>query len=680
MPKDTHPPDPTTRQQNALERRISAAKLSSAAPLATPPENPDETTPYLFSFTKGLKHSDQGIVDDPGDFETFRDGTKTPDPAVFETVDLVTDHTCWKLPEPTDKYDGYYRRWESPTGGHAYVLQGPDPQAVPIPPAPQAGGAELAAEMAEVYMMALDRDLPVGAFMDGPLVSALDDPFSSASFAKVEADATRLSGMRWFQGQAEPEDALLDAYRSRRRFGDTQTARTLFRGIGEGTQDGPFVSQFLVAGTKGPGGEGRGSGQVRFGNQRISQDVRMVAPGRDFMTGWDDWLNVQNAFDARRALEPSGQAPEFLGAGGSLQHRPILTLRDLATYVHDDALYQAYLSAALTLLGEGAQADSGIPYHAMSHNSFGDNRAPFAVFGGPHLLTLVTEAASRALRAVRWTKFTLHRRCRPEVLAARFHTVFSGYDPSGGGAFSDSVEAEKAARALLSEKIAPYTHPTDQPPREPSLYDVLMDVRVANAAANGPDAAPSWLLPMAFPEGSPMHPAYGAGHATVAGACVTMLKAFFEMGMEGDRMKFVDETSDDADKHHAYVPVGAGAADTGPFLKPLTVPGGLSLVGELNKLAWNISNARNIAGVHYFTDSVESLLLGEAITIGILREQMCTYDPREKVSMTVPLFVERTLPAALLVDEHGNQSADFSDTDPVREIEIRSDGSLKKVS
>jgi len=31
------------------------------------------------------------------------------------------------------------------------------------------------------------------------------------------------------------------------------------------------------------------------------------------------------------------------------------------------------------------------------------------------------------------------------------------------------------------------------------------------------------LLPMAFPEGSPIHPAYGAGHATVAGACVTIL-------------------------------------------------------------------------------------------------------------------------------------------------------------
>src|SRR5881392_3665762 len=36
------------------------------------------------------------------------------------------------------------------------------------------------------------------------------------------------------------------------------------------------------------------------------------------------------------------------------------------------------------------------------------------------------------------------------------------------------------------------------------------------------------LLPMAFPEGSPTHPSYGAGHATVAGACVTILKAWFD--------------------------------------------------------------------------------------------------------------------------------------------------------
>ena len=34
---------------------------------------------------------------------------------------------------------------------------------------------------------------------------------------------------------------------------------------------------------------------------------------------------------------------------------------------------------------------------------------------------------------------------------------------------------------------------------------------------------------MAFTAGSPAHPAYGAGHASVAGICTTVLKAFFRL-------------------------------------------------------------------------------------------------------------------------------------------------------
>ena len=38
----------------------------------------------------------------------------------------------------------------------------------------------------------------------------------------------------------------------------------------------------------------------------------------------------------------------------------------------------------------------------------------------------------------------------------------------------------------------------------------------------------TYLLPQAFPEGSPIHTSYGSGHATVAGASVTVLKAFYD--------------------------------------------------------------------------------------------------------------------------------------------------------
>ena len=38
----------------------------------------------------------------------------------------------------------------------------------------------------------------------------------------------------------------------------------------------------------------------------------------------------------------------------------------------------------------------------------------------------------------------------------------------------------------------------------------------------------SYFLSQAFPEGSPTHPAYPTGHGTVAGACITVLKFFFD--------------------------------------------------------------------------------------------------------------------------------------------------------
>jgi hypothetical protein len=43
----------------------------------------------------------------------------------------------------------------------------------------------------------------------------------------------------------------------------------------------------------------------------------------------------------------------------------------------------------------------------------------------------------------------------------------------------------------------------------------------------------------------------------------------------------------------------------------------LTLEGELNKLAANISISRNMAGVHYFSDYYDSLRMGEEIAIGI---------------------------------------------------------------
>jgi hypothetical protein len=117
----------------------------------------------------------------------------------------------------------------------------------------------------------------------------------------------------------------------------------------------------------------------------------------------------------------------------------------------------------------------------------------------------------------------------------------------------------------------------------------------------------SFLLPMAFPEGCPTHPAYGAGHATVAGVCVTILKAWFD-----ESWVLPDPV----------VPTPDGLALTPYSGSSLTVG------GELNKLAANVAFGRNGAGVHWRSDAWESLKLGETMALSILQDFKGCYNER----------------------------------------------------
>jgi hypothetical protein len=112
----------------------------------------------------------------------------------------------------------------------------------------------------------------------------------------------------------------------------------------------------------------------------------------------------------------------------------------------------------------------------------------------------------------------------------------------------------------------------------------------------------SYLLPQAYPEGAPTHPAYGAGHATGSGAMATILKAFFD---DTAAIENPLQASSDGLSLVAYTGADAGQMTVG---------------GELNKLAGNIALFRDAAGVHWRSDYTESLPLGEAIAIGLLQE------------------------------------------------------------
>jgi hypothetical protein len=402
----------------------------------------------------------------------------------------------------------------NPQSGLAFDMEGPDAHAMTQPPAPAFASREQAAEISENYWMALLRDVPYSQYSINPIANA-----AAADLTLYGSD---------FKGA---------------KSGGAVTTATLFRGLTAGDRVGPYLSQFFYQ-------------DCNFGANKIEQKITTTVAGVNYMTDFDTWLAVQRGIaQAPDALDP---VPRYMRNG-----------RDIGQWVHIDVLFQAYFHAFLVLAGAGAPLDDGNPYNNNP------SQTGFGTFGGPHIATLLCEVSTRALKAVWYQKWFVHRRLRPEVMAARVHrTLFAG---------------------------AGY----------PVNSEILNSFNDANRL-KGFMPAGNALLPMAFPEGSPTHPAYGAGHATVAGACVTILKAWFK-----ETTRLVDIGLD---------PVQP--SDDGLSLVPYTGSdaGDLTVGGELNKIAANVALGRNTAGVHWRSDATESMKLGESIAIGILKDQRACYN------------------------------------------------------
>ena len=152
---------PMNRKEAAYRIRVEAAELARCRLHPQHHANPDEhryaSAKYAMSFTKGLGHCPEtGLVVDAKHFEAFRKAINE------EMIDPFT----LNVPVASMKKGEKRRKWEAPTAGVVYGLQGPDAQAVTMAPAPELGSAELAYEMAEVYELALLRDVPLTEFCE----------------------------------------------------------------------------------------------------------------------------------------------------------------------------------------------------------------------------------------------------------------------------------------------------------------------------------------------------------------------------------------------------------------------------------------------------------------------------------------------------------------------------------
>lgn len=616
------------RRKIAEDVRVNAAALARERPPVTHRHNGDESRyrrsadgkpSYVANFTKCMPHDPAtGLLVNPRDYEDWVracDSGRESDfaglhagPPLAGSVNLAAGtYTLQAAANPAQPHtppaiawagahagalQAAVRGWETQGAGLTYDLEGPDAHAVTMPPAPAFASQELVAEMAELYWMAYLRDVPFCDFDSHP--ELIDAGKSLAHFYWFVDDAG-LSAQQ--EARFRHTDRLASAQARRRvlttKKGKAIPATALFRGIAPGDEVGPYLSQFLLIGNPdiqpaiAPPAHAAADGYGAYGALRFDQRVRVATPQKNYMLNWEDWLDVQNGANVRLSETYEPGAWRF-----------IATPRDLCTWVHYDALYQAYLDACLLLLGMGCPFDPGLPFQ---NQDFQDKQLGFATFGGPHILSLVTEVATRALKAVRFQKFNTHRRLRPETVGGELHQWQLNQVPEYA-ALDAMLAAFNGASGLKN----------------------TIDARQAAGPVSAWSPDTGLLLPMPFAEGSPSHTAYGSGHATVAGACVTILKAFFDSGWELPLGK-------QGDQYVAYVPEADGSA-----LKQVLLDAPLTVEGELNKVASNIAVGRHWAGVHYFSDGYESLRLGEAVALGILEEQKLTYG--ENFSMSVPLF------------------------------------------
>lgn len=356
------------------------------------------------------------------------------------------------------------------------------------------------------------------------------------------------------------------------RAGGVVTPQTLFRYDFPGCLDGPMVSQILYR-------------TFFYDGIQIEPRMRARQPvldwnpdgtftqnptGRDFLTSFSEWLNAENGV-ALGNVSVFDATPRF-----------IRNVRDIGHLAGSDTIYSAYLRAAIILGGLGAVVDSGNPYSASARQT------GFATFGLAHLTNLIG-AAHKSERHTWYHKWNVHRHLRPEAF----------------GGLVDNHLRGRAVYPLHAELLS-----------SPVLPRMAAYNQMLNLARFGTNEA-SYLLPQELPGGSPSHPSAPAGHAVSAGACVTILKAWFREDTVINPSLLVQPNRDGT----ALVPY------SGP---PLTIG------GELNKLAHNLSAGRDMSGVHWrVADNVTGILQGEELAIRILREAKSTYpEPNATFSLT----------------------------------------------
>lgn len=349
---------------------------------------------------------------------------------------------------------------------------------------------------------------------------------------------------------------------------NTITPQNVFRGSGMGETYGPYISQFLLLPYK--------YGNLHIEQKYTSEDDVKGSVSLDSQTS-NNWFDIQNG------KQGSGNQNTVLDTDGSPKSTYTNNARVLGAKVHNDPLYQFYYQATLIAFGNGIKPDT---FESTKTTAW-------TTGGGPDVLGSVAGVAIGALRTAWYHKWSVNMHIRPEVMAQRI--TFAKKNPTMVNNIPGMVNALKLA--------------------EDYMPDILTSIN--SKCTNYTDSAEGdlYMLPLMFQEGSPTHPSFPAGHATVSGACCTVLKAMLK-------------THDHAT--HArlpWVPEAKISSDDGSILENYQEDDrqSMTIVGELNKLASNVAIGRNWAGVHYRCDGDCGMELGQQYAISYLIDKCKEY-------------------------------------------------------
>lgn len=447
----------------------------------------------------------------------------------------------------------------NPQASDMLSLEGIPNSLIPIPVFPHISSPQAAAFIIELYLQALCRGVLFSEYGSG-----------------MGTDIDAINGGSITNNAAAVLTALGDAYTGPKNLSGEVTVDLLFKIDGNQTLIGPYVSQFLFFNVP-----------IEFQLNRTFQPYVNGAQNREFGVSFSDFVAIQNGTNPRPYISSDFNGTRYISMG-----------RDLATLVHGDGPGEIYFYVANVLLNTYPNGkfpfSSTLPYY----NGSITNEACFVGMAITDLYGALFGVTFECLKHAWAHKWRGGLILRPDAFGGLVQNVqVSGTNPFNLDASTFATYSTPAGEIDLLAWVKSYN-----------------TVQETNAVQNPltPPAAETYLLSQMYPEGSPVHPSYPAGHATYSGACITVLKAFFQ---------------NDFLIKNLITPVEPNPADLTQLIPlPAQEANLLTVAGELNKLAYNIPMGRNFAGIHYRADGLQGILLGEQVALNYLRDRARCYN------------------------------------------------------